>query len=51
MLIVYLPVLVAILGLILFVVTQGKASTAGLWMFGAGLLVFLFTAGAHWAKL
>lgn len=36
-----LPLLVAIIGAILFFVTQGKPSQAGLYAFAVGLLAFL----------
>ncbi len=41
------PALIAALGLVVYFATNGKASTAGLWTFGVGLLVFLMVVARH----
>ncbi len=42
-----LPIIVAVIGLALFCLTNGKASTVGDRMFFAGLIAALLAGGAH----
>jgi hypothetical protein len=51
MLVILLPVLATLIGLVIYGLTEGKASEAGRLLYASGALVTLFVVANHVVKL